>query len=122
MRTWKVATQLLAGSGPVKPSPICRYSGVTPTSIFGLSWTLAPLVAAILVGILGIARALSAKPFLAALYLIFWLLGSLVLGVTILFVIFGLRSGALGEAIGYALCFAANRLWRGARRPHAAMT
>ncbi len=95
--------------------------GVTPSSIFGISWALLPLVAAVFMGLLGIARFAFAKPFLAPLYLIVWLLGSFVLGVTILFVIYGLRVGALGEAVGYALCFAADRVWRSARRPHAAL-
>jgi hypothetical protein len=95
--------------------------GVTPTFIFGIGWTLLPLIAAALVGILGIARAIFALRSLGLLYLIICLLGSIVLGFTLFLVVYGLRIGALGEAVGYALCFAADRVWRSARRSHAAM-
>ncbi len=79
--------------------------GVTPTFIFGIGWTLLPLIAAALVGILGIARAIFALRSLAPLYLIICLLGSIVLGCTLFLVVYGLRLGALGEAAGYVLCF-----------------
>jgi hypothetical protein len=89
--------------------------GVTPTFIFGIGWTLLPLIAAALVGILGIARAIFALRSLGLLYLIICLLGSIVLGFTLFLVVYGLRIGALGEAVGYALCFWGGRLFRDAR-------
>ena len=89
--------------------------GVTSSFIVWICWVLAPLVAAALVGILGIVRFLFPRPLLAVLYLIVCVLGSVVLGLTLLIVIWGLRFGALGEAAGYALCFWADYLWRGKR-------
>ena len=92
-----------------------RILGVSSSFLFGIGWTLAPLVAAALVGVLGIARFAFPKPFLGVLYLVFCVLGSVVLGLTLIFVIYGLRLGALGEAVGYALCFWADYIWRGKR-------
>lgn len=92
--------------------------GVTFTFLFGISWTLLPLVAAVLVGILGIARSIFALPILATLYLILCLLGSIVLGLTLLAVVYGLRLGALGEAAGYVLCFWGDHLMRDAQPAH----
>ena len=89
--------------------------GVSPSLLFGIGWALTPLVAAVVVGALGIARFATARPILALLYLIVCLLGGIVLGLTFFMVIFGLRLGALGEAAGYALCFWADYLWRGKR-------
>jgi tetrahydromethanopterin S-methyltransferase subunit E len=93
-----------------------HIQGVSNSFLFGIGWTLAPLVAVALVGILGIARFAFAPSLLALLYLIACLLGGVVLGLTLFATVYGLQFGALGEAIGYALCFWADRLWRGKRR------
>lgn len=92
--------------------------GVSPSFLFLIGWTLAPLVAAALTGALGVARFAFAKPILALLYLIVCLLGAIVLGLTFFVALFALRLGALGEVVGYALCFWADYLWRGKRPAH----
>ena len=89
--------------------------GGSPASLFGISLALLPLIAATALGFLGIARFAFAKPILALLYLIVCLLGGLVLGLTLLMAVYFLRLGAWGEAVGYALCFWADYLWRGKR-------
>lgn len=91
-----------------------QLQGVSPTFLFGICWVTLPLVAAAFVGLLGVARVFSNKPFVGTLYLIICGVGSLALTLTLFLVVYGLRLGALGEAIGYTLCFLADRSFRSA--------
>lgn len=97
-----------------------QLQGVSPTFLFGICWVILPLVAAAFVGLLGIARTVSNKPFVGTLYLITCGVGSLALALTLFLVVYGLRLGALGEAIGYTLCFLADRSFRSAQHARTA--
>lgn len=103
---WEWVSELITNMG---------IQGMSPGFIFGATWALIPLVAAVAVGSLGIARVAFAKPLLAPLYQIICLLGGFALALTLFIVTYGAsgpRLGALGEAAGYALCFWGDHLMR----------
>jgi len=79
--------------------------GVTPGFLLGISLPFLPVIAAVILGILAIARVVTLHPVLAALFLVVYVFGSLLL--LLFFVFLGpfglLRLGFFGGVLGYAL-------------------